>query len=1058
MLGRDATRNPASPERNPPVDWDVGTGRNILWKARMGMVSFADPVVAGGLVWIGGNNEQPRPPRSPHEAATLLAFRAQDGLRVFEHAMPPLQGPLYRLAVLGLNCSPMVEDGKLWFVSARAEVMAWDLGPLQRGEGPPGERWKHDLIGKSGVYPRMPVMADGKLCSIATSYRDRIYVVTGNGAAPDWANGGAMPAPEAPSLICFHRDSGEVLWTDKSPGQHVIAGQWGSPLVAEVNGRGQVITPQGDGWVRSFDALTGELIWKLDCNPKVLRLRTDRNHFLNTPVWHENRVYLAGGQDLETGEGPGVLWCVDPSGTGDVSAELEDGPGRSRRNPDSGVVWSYPDLGRTRSNVAIAAGLLVAAGYDGRVHCLDARTGRKHWTFDTRARVYGSPLIVDGRVYVTNEDGILHILALETEPRVIARHEFAGPLYASPVFANGVLYVAVSGDHLYAITNAASSTSHDWPQWRGPDRSNASRETGLMRSWTTHGPPLRWVVDGLGEGITAVTVSRGRVYTLGYRDDREHLHALDADTGEQVWVVPTGTRHAPSDLARNSSMRWLSPRTPTVDEDRVYTITAAGVLSCLEATRGRVLWRKDYPRDFLSPPRTWGFCDYPLVDGENLIITPMGPGAAMVALNKVTGDTVWRCALPEPDVAGHAAVVISEAAGIRQYVALLGQSLIGVAADDGRLLWRHKRPGLRMASSYTPLVLRDRIVSPNGYGGGLNLVRLEREGTGITPIQEYHRPNQFNPFQDSTALVGGRLHVIEGVGRLVCLDPLTGATLHAGDSLPAARRAAITYADGHIYLRRSDGTASLIEDAPDGYVARGTFSIPNPEEVLGVTFPVVANGRLYLRDNDRLFCHDVRPGTPPASPPARQSIVLPAGGSRDPRERLPDAPEATGVNRAPDAIFVPTPGDVVERMLELAGVEPGHVVYDLGSGDGRILIAAARKYGCRAVGVEIDARLVAMARENVTAAGLDHLIRIEHADMFLADFSDADVVTAYLPSSLLERLLPQFRKLRPGARIVTHQFAIPGQSAASTERLLSKEDGDMHRIHVWAPPTRPESP
>lgn len=1055
MLGRDATRNPASPEHNAPVDWDVGTGRNIRWKARLGSVAMADPVVAGGVIWIGSNNRRPWHRQMTNEAATLMAFQAQDGLQVLDYPMPPLQGPMHRVLTIGLNCSPLIEDNRLWFVTARAEVVAWDLGPMLRGEGPPAERWRRGLIDEFQVYPRMAIMADGKQCSIATSYRDRIYVVTANGAGR-W--GSPMPAPEAPSLICLQRDSGETLWTDTSPGTNVISGQWGSPLVVEINGRGQVITPQGDGWVRSFDALTGALVWKVDCNPKVTRSRADRNHFLNTPVLYENRVYLAGGQDMETGEGPGDLWCVDPTRSGDLSAELDAGPGVSRPNPDSGVAWHYPGLGRTRSNVAVAGGMLVAGGFDGRVHCLDATTGKAHWTFDTRARIFGSPLIVEGRVYVGNEDGVLHILALEPGLRLIARHEFAGPLYASPIFANGVLYVAASGDHLHAITNGPALPAHDWPQWRGPDRSNISREVGLLRAWSTNGPPLRWTLRGLGEGIAAVAVDRGRAYTLGYREESENLYAIDADTGEPVWTTSIGLRRDQPGVALEALMRWLSPRVPTVDGDRLYAISAAGVLTCVEAANGSTLWRRDYTTDFLSPPRVWGFCDYPLVDGENLIITPTGPGAAVVALNKYTGATVWRCTLPSPDTGSHSALVVLEFAGVRQYVTLLGRSLVGVAASDGRLLWRHMRPALRLASSYTPLVRGELIASPNGYGGGLNLIRLAREGSAFTVVELYQQTISFNPFQDSTALVGDRLHAVEGTGRLTCFDLPTGHRLYSADDLASNRRTAITYADGNIYLRRSDGKVCLVEITPDGYVPKGTFSIPSPEEVSGVTFPVVANGRLYLRDNDRLLCYDVRASSLPSAAPIARTLVVPSADARVADMRTPASQARSGVDRAPDAIFVPTPGDVVERMLDLVPLAPTNVVYDLGSGDGRILIAAARKYGCRGVGLEIDPRLVAMARENVRAEGLDHLVRIEHTDIFLADFSDADLVTAYLPSTLLERLLPQIRKLRPGARVVTHQFSFPGLRPTSTDRFVSKEDGDIHQIQMWMPPPNPHLP
>jgi outer membrane protein assembly factor BamB len=260
-------------------------------------MAFAEPVVSGGMVWIGSNNRYTWDASFTNESATLLCFRERDGQLLYEHVMPPLKGPLYRLLALCLNCSPLIEGDRLWFVSSRGETIAWDLGPLHRGEGPPRELWKRDLIEEFAVYPRMALMGDGKLCSIGASYGDWIYVVTGNGAGPEWPGGGPMPAPEAPSLICFDKHSGKVVWTDRSPETNVIEGQWGSPLVVEIDGRGQVITPQGDGWVRSFDAGTGALIWRFDINPKSLEHPYHRNYFLNTPVLYENRVYIGGGQE-----------------------------------------------------------------------------------------------------------------------------------------------------------------------------------------------------------------------------------------------------------------------------------------------------------------------------------------------------------------------------------------------------------------------------------------------------------------------------------------------------------------------------------------------------------------------------------------------------------------------------------------------------------------------------------------------------------------------------------------------------------------------------------------
>ena len=221
---------------------------------------------------------------------------------------------------------------------------------------------------------------------------------------------------------------------------------------------------------------------------------------------------------------------------------------------------------------------------------------------------------------------------------------------------------------------------------------------------------------------------------------------------------------------------------------------------------------------------------------------------------------------------------------------------------------------------------------------------------------------------------------------------------------------------------------------------------------------VVANGRLYLRDNRRLLCYDVRAdalGKPRAEP---KTLTVALNTASTPAGNTPPALPRAGVGRAPDAIFVPTPHDVVDQMIASAALTADSVLYDLGSGDGRIVIAAARKHGCRAVGYEIDPRLVAESREQVRAQGFDHLVRIEHADLFTADLRGADVVAVYLPSELLERLRPQLDQLKPGARIVSHQFTIPGVGLGTSLGVVSTEDGDRHRVYRWTAPLQSGPP
>ena len=221
----------------------------------------------------------------------------------------------------------------------------------------------------------------------------------------------------------------------------------------------------------------------------------------------------------------------------------------------------------------------------------------------------------------------------------------------------------------------------DWPQWRGPDRSGRSAATGLLQEWPKEGPPLLWKAEGLGTGFAPVSAVGRRLYCLGYRQGDEYVFALDRGTGTEVWATRIGTavKEAPG-------MRWLSQRAPTVDGERLYATSAYGDLVCLEADQGKELWRKNYPADFGGKRTSFGYCDYPLVDGDRLICTPGGPTATLAALDKRTGAVIWKAAVPGGDAADYSPVVVAEAGGVRQYVQLLSRGLVGVAAQDGRFM------------------------------------------------------------------------------------------------------------------------------------------------------------------------------------------------------------------------------------------------------------------------------------------------------------------------------------------------------------------------------------
>ena len=585
----------------------------------------------------------------------------------------------------------------------------------------------------------------------------------------------------------------------------------------------------------------------------------------------------------------------------------------------------------------------------------------------------------------------------------------------------------------------------DWPQWRGPDRSNRSLDTELLKAWPTNGPPLLWKATGLGQGIASVAVAGGRAYTIGYRDGGEFVFALSAQTGELKWASRVGPA-----VKENALMRWLTQRTPTIDEDRVYTLTANGELICLRSASGEKVWQRSYTAEFYSKPRSWGFSDYPLVDGNKLICSPVGPEVTVAALDKKTGVMTWASRVPGSDSAGYAATVISEAGGVRQYVLFLSRGLVGLAASDGRFLWRYDKTTGRAGNTYTPIVAGELVFSANGYGGGMALLKLVRNGDGIAVDEQYYQGFNFNAFQDSTVRVGDYVYSYQAPGKPICIELKSGKVAWGPIAPGTSDRAALTYADGHLYMRRASGAMILAEASPRDYVEKGSFIIPDREEASGVTSPVVAGGLLYLRDNDRLLCYDVRVGALTKSRPAPRRVELVFQPGEGDRGLL--ASPRIGRNRPPDAAFVTTPADIIEEMLELAALRKEDIVYDLGSGDGRLVIAAAKKHGCRAVGYEIDPKLVALSREAVVKENLESSVRIEHEDIFTVELSGADVSLVYLPSGLLQRLMPQLKKLKPGTRIVSHQFQIPGVTGGKAVRIHSKEDGDEHRLWLWTAP------
>ncbi len=402
----------------------------------------------------------------------------------------------------------------------------------------------------------------------------------------------------------------------------------------------------------------------------------------------------------------------------------------------------------------------------------------------------------------------------------------------------------------------------EWPTWRGPNRDAVSLETGLLTEWSQDGPPLLWQANGLGKGYSSVAISNGRIFTTGQirdKSDRKRtqtvLMALDLADGAQLWTAPLDTDRKQPNAA------------PTIDGNRVYALGRVGDLVCVDAPTGKTLWKKNLTRDFGGKMMSgWGYSESPLVDGDLLICTPGAKDAMIVALDKKTGETVWKNIAPDDlgkrgrDGAGYSSIVISNAGGIKQYVQLTGRGVIGVAADDGRFLWNYNRVANGTANISTPIVKDDYVFASTGYNTGAALFELKRSGDGIEAEEKYFLgPKEMQNHHGGMVRIGDYIYCGHGhnQGYPLCIEMETGKVAWRPSEGAGENSAAVAYADGHLYYRYQDGIMALVQATPNAYNLKGSFKLAT---VNGRSWPhpVVLGGRLYIRDNDALLCYDVK--------------------------------------------------------------------------------------------------------------------------------------------------------------------------------------------------------
>ncbi|HEU0176851.1 MAG TPA: PQQ-binding-like beta-propeller repeat protein [Blastocatellia bacterium] len=449
MWGGTPDRNMISNMKGLPETWDINKKTNVKWVAALGSQSYGNPVVAGGQVYVGTNNEGLRDPKQGGDRGVLMAFDEKTGEFLWQQANEKLAaGRVNDWPYQGVCSSPLVEGDRLYYVTNRGELMCLDAKGFRDDEndGPYKEEkltgkfdadivWKFDMIEEVGSHPHN--MSN----SSPVSWGDLIYVGTSNGQDESHVN---IPSPKAPSMIAVNKKTGKLVWEVNHVHDKILHGQWSSPAVGKIGGVDQVVIGEGDGWARAYEAATGKDLWQFDTNPKDSVWPKTRNELIATPIIWDNKVYIANGQDPEHGEGVGHLYCIDATKRGDLTKD--------------GLIWHFDKIRRSISTGAINDGLLYYPDFSGFLHCLDAKTGQEQWQHDMFAAIWGSPLVVDGKVYLGDEDGDVVVLKAGKEKKVIAEMNMGSSVYSTPVPANGALFV-MNRNQLFAIAVSSGNAT-----------------------------------------------------------------------------------------------------------------------------------------------------------------------------------------------------------------------------------------------------------------------------------------------------------------------------------------------------------------------------------------------------------------------------------------------------------------------------------------------------------------------------------------------------------------------------------------------------------------------
>jgi outer membrane protein assembly factor BamB len=395
-----------------------------------------------------------------------------------------------------------------------------------------------------------------------------------------------------------------------------------------------------------------------------------------------------------------------------------------------------------------------------------------------------------------------------------------------------------------ATLSAQAIPVGDWPQWQGPTRNNASTETGLLKQWPAAGPPQLWSVSAVGGGYGSLAITGDRIFLQGSDGKRSMLHVLNRANGKNLWSKAIG--------AAGSNDRGSGPRgTPTVDGDRVYVLTENGDLACLKTLDGAAVWQRNILKDFNGRNLNWLISESPLVDGNNVIVSPGGSGAGMVALDKMTGKTVW-VAKELNDEAGYGSAIVADVQGVRSVMVFTSDAAVGVRAADGKLMWRYRAVANRTANIATPIFKDNKVLFTSGYGTGAALLGLTAQG-GEVKAQEIYFTRDLQNHHGGVVLVNGYVYGFNN-SIMSCLDFANGQTMWRNRSVG---KGSLTYADGNLYVLSEDNVVGLVEAVPGAYREKGRFKIPD-KGLPSWAHPVVSGARLYIRNQDTLMAFNIK--------------------------------------------------------------------------------------------------------------------------------------------------------------------------------------------------------